>query len=137
VVQNIFAEQVRVRLSSRARESVYGVSPPRAAETCRSAATGACHTAGVRARVAARALRSAGSDARVGGSRMFSMQSLGAWAVAGALMYVTTPRQAKELSKKEVEDENKSRQGSGPAICARVRAWPPACGVSAPRAETP
>jgi hypothetical protein len=43
---------------------------------------------------------------------MFSWQSLGAWAVAGAIMYATTPSKAKELSKKEVEDENKARQTS-------------------------
>ena len=43
---------------------------------------------------------------------MFSWQSLGAWAVAGAIMYATTPSKAKELSKKEVDDENKARQTS-------------------------
>jgi hypothetical protein len=56
---------------------------------------------------------------------MFSWQSLGAWAVAGAIMYVTTPSKAKELSKKEVDDENKARQGSEPAICIYVHMRPP------------
>ena len=42
------------------------------------------------------------------GYRMFSPQSLGAWAVAGALFYATMPRKGKEMSKKEIEDANRS-----------------------------
>ena len=38
--------------------------------------------------------------------RMFSMQSLGAWAVAGALFYATMPKKAKEMSTKEIENKN-------------------------------
>jgi hypothetical protein len=37
---------------------------------------------------------------------MFSMQSLGAWAVAGALFYATMPKKAKEMSTKEIENKN-------------------------------
>jgi hypothetical protein len=39
---------------------------------------------------------------------MFSAQSLGAWAMAGALFYATMPRKAKEMSKKEIEDKNRA-----------------------------
>jgi len=39
---------------------------------------------------------------------MFSPQSLGAWAVAGVLFYATMPRKGKEMSKKEIEDANRS-----------------------------
>jgi hypothetical protein len=39
---------------------------------------------------------------------MLSPQSLGAWAVAGALFYATLPRKPKELSKKDIDDANRN-----------------------------
>ena len=41
--------------------------------------------------------------------RILSWQSLSAWTVAGAIYFVTMPRQAKEMSKKEVEDANRAK----------------------------
>ena len=52
----------------------------------------------------------AGKWPTVGGTgRMFSMESLSAWAVAGVLFYMTMPKKPKELSKKDVEDANREK----------------------------